>query len=250
MKPFIHILILLACFTLTARADIPAGWSTNTNAISGAAGSKQPVLVFFTASWCLPCKLMSRLTLTNDAVKQVVTNMTHIAVDIDEHQELAEQYGIDGVPTFLLLSDTGTEVRRISSLRPAPEFLQWLTNGITETQAAIARHEMFEKKIADVDQLLVSTNADSVHEAAIQLLEICAERDEAIAHAAADRLKAVATRHPEALLDGLVDPRLAARIQVANALHDHFGDAFDFDPWANVAERSKSAQKWHAKLSP
>jgi thioredoxin-like negative regulator of GroEL len=248
MKYRLHILLLLACLTLAARASSPAGWSTSTNEISGTPGSKQPVLVFFTADWCTYCKLMERTTMTNDAVKEVVTNMTHIVVDIDAHQDLAEKYGIDGVPTFLLLSDTGTEVRRSSSFQPAPDFLRWLTNGVTEAQAAIARREAFEKQIAGIDQLLSSTNTEAYHQAALQLFTVCAERDDSIARAAADRLKKVATHDPAALVDGLVDPRLAARIQIANALRDHFGETFDFDPWAELAERSKSAQQWRAKL--
>jgi thioredoxin 1 len=248
MKHWIHLLVFSACVTLTSHADVPAGWSTNTNSIYQTAGSKQPVLVFFTASWCQPCKLMSRLTLTNDAVKEVVSTMTHVAVDIDEHQDLAGKYGIDGVPTFVLLSDTGTEVRRTSGFQPAPDFLRWLTNGVSDAQVAIARRDAFEKKIAEIDKLLVTPNNEAIHQAAVQLLEVCAERDEAIARAAAERLKKVAAHDPAALLDGLVDPRLAARIQIANALRDHFGDAFDFDPWADLAERSKNAQKWRAKF--
>jgi thioredoxin-like negative regulator of GroEL len=249
MKPSVRILLLLACLSPAARAATPAGWSTNTNALSGIAGSKQPVLVFFTADWCTYCKLMERTTLTNDAVKQVVTNLTHIVVDIDAHQDLAQKYGIDGVPTFLLLSDTGTEVRRSSSFQPAPDFLRWLTNGVTAVQAAIARREAFEKQIADVDQLLTSTNTEEIHQAALQLFTICAERDESIARAAAERLKKVAAHDPAALVDGLVDPRLAARVQIANALRDHFGETFDFDPWSDLADRSKSAQQWRAKLT-
>jgi thiol-disulfide isomerase/thioredoxin len=147
-------LLSLAFLTLTAHAEIPAGWSTKTNALAETSGSKQPVLVFFTASWCQPCKLMTRLTLTNDTVQQMVSTMTHLAVDIDEHQDLAQKYGIDGVPTFVLLSDTGAEVRRTSGFQPAPDFLRWLTNGVTEAQAVIARRELFEKEIASVDQLL------------------------------------------------------------------------------------------------
>lgn len=250
MKYSSCILFLIASLTIGAHAATPAGWSTNTNAISGTPGSKKPVLVFFTADWCTYCKLMERTTLTNDAVKRIVTNMAHIVVDVDEHQDLAAKFGIDGVPTFLLLSDSGTEVRRSSSFLPAPDFLRWLTNGVTEAQAAIARREAFEKQMADIDQLLLSTNSQTIHQAALQLFTICAERDESIAHAAAERLKRIAAHEPAALVDGLVDPRLAARIQIANALRDHFGESFDFDPWAALADRSKSAQQWRAKLTP
>ena len=249
MKRFIRILFFIACLTLTSRAEIPVGWSTNTNAISGNAGSKQPVLVFFTASWCQPCKLMSRLTLTNDVVKEVVTNMAHVAVDIDDHQDLAEKFGIDGVPTFVLLSDNGTEVRRTSGFQPASDFLRWLTNGVTEAQVAIAHRAECQKKIVSVDELIASAETDSFPRAATLLFDLCAERDESISHAAAERLKTVAAQNPVALLDGLADPRLATRLQVANALHAHFGEKFDFDPWADLAVRSKSAQQWRAKLT-
>jgi len=249
MKYLIPIFLLLPIATPMARATSPLAWSTHTNAIYGIAGSKQPVLVFFTADWCTYCKLMERTTLTNDAVKQVVTNMTHIVVDIDEHQDLAQKFGIDGVPTFLVLSDTGTEVRRSSGFQAASDFLRWLTNGVTEAHVATARREAFEKQIADVDQLLTSTNNEALHQAAQQLFSVCAEREETIARAAAERLKKVAARDPAALVDGLVDPRLAARIQIANALRDHFGDSFDFDPWAALADRSKSAQQWRLKLT-
>lgn len=249
MKKLFSILLSLTCLALSAHAEIPAGWSTSTNEISGTAGSQQPVLVFFTASWCQPCKLMTRLTLTNDSVKQVVSNMTHLAIDIDEHQDLAQKFGIDGVPTFVLLSDTATEVRRASGFQPAPDFLRWLTNGMSDAQAAIARREAFEKKIAEIDQLMLAANATATHQAAVQLLEVCAERDESLARAAADRLKTLAAREPAALLDGLVDPHLAARIQIANALRAYIGENFDFDPWAPLSERSKSAQQWRAKLT-
>jgi len=249
MKYFIRILFLLVWLAPAARAEIPAGWSTNTNSISSNAGSKQPVLVFFTASWCQPCKLMARLTLTNNFVKQVVTNLTHIAVDIDDHPDLAQRYGIDGVPTFVLLSDNGTEVRRTSGFQPASDFLHWLTNGVTESQAAIVYRAECQKKLAAVDQLIASTGTDSFPQAATLLFDLCAERDEAISRAAAERLKTVAAHDPAALSDGLADARLATRIQVANALHDRLGGTFDFDPWTDLTVRSKSAQQWRAKLA-
>jgi hypothetical protein len=58
----------------------------------------------------------------------------------------------------------------------------------------------------------------------------------------------VASRQPAALLDGLNDPRLAARIQAANALRAQLGDGFDADPWADPATRAGAVEKWRAKL--
>ena len=69
MKPSIAILILIVAGSLALRAEIPVGWSTNYVAsLSAAASEQQPTLAFFTASWCGPCKLMSRITLTDPVI--------------------------------------------------------------------------------------------------------------------------------------------------------------------------------------
>jgi len=61
--------------------------------------SKKPVVVDFHATWCGPCKmLMPRLetviATTNDAVDLA-------KVDIDDHSDIAIEYGVDVVPTVL-----------------------------------------------------------------------------------------------------------------------------------------------------
>jgi thioredoxin 1 len=250
MKTFGRILFLMACVAVAARGEIPTGWNTNySSAFPEAMGSKEPVLVFFTASWCGPCKMMSRTTLTNDSVRQALAGMPHVAVDIDEHQDLAAKHGISAVPTFVLLSEFGAEIRRTTGFQPASDFLRWLTNGNFEAQAEAARRAELEKKIASVDELIAAAESDSFPHAATLLFEVCGDRDETIAHAAEQRLKTIAARDPGALLDGLNNYRLATRIQVANVLREHLGDTFEFDPWVGLEERAKVIHQWRAKLA-
>jgi len=250
MKIFIRILFLMTFAVITARAEIPTGWKTNySSAFTEAKSSKEPVLVFFTASWCGPCKMMSRTTLTNDAVRQALAAMPHVAVDIDEHQDLAAKHAISAVPTFVLLSEFGAEIRRTTGFQPASNFLRWLTNGISEAQAEAARRAESQKKIASVDELIASTESDSFPHAATLLYELCGDRDETIAHAADQRLKTIAARDPGALLDGLNNDQLATRIEVANVLRESLGDKFEFDPWAGLDERAKVIHLWRATLA-
>ncbi|MGA2556732.1 MAG: thioredoxin family protein, partial [Verrucomicrobiota bacterium] len=74
MKKTSVIWCLVLGAALIARAEIPAGWSTNyAAALSEAGGEQKPALFFFTASWCGPCKMMSSQTLSDPAVRQTLS---------------------------------------------------------------------------------------------------------------------------------------------------------------------------------
>jgi thioredoxin-like negative regulator of GroEL len=250
MKSLPSILLLIAAGSFAVHAEIPAGWSTNFAAtMSAAESSQQPALVYFTASWCGTCKLMSRVTLADPALSETISNIEHVAVDIDEHPDLASKHGISAVPTFIILSIADDEVERTTGFQAVGDFLPWLTNSVSEAKAAMVRQALARKSLADVDQLLASTETNSIHLAAVKLFGLCDERDSAVVQAAADRLKTIANRDPAALVDGLNDPRLATRIQIANALHYNIGDGFDVDPWSDAATREKKILAWREQLT-
>ncbi len=251
MKKNSAILCLLLGAALAARAEIPGGWSTNYTAALAEAGAEQkPALFFFTASWCGPCKMMSRETLSDPAVQMTLSNMARAAIDIDEQPEMAAQHGIEAVPAFVMFSAAGEEVRRATGFQEAGEFLQWLSNGVAGARESLLRREVFQKKLAEADELLASTNAGALRQGAAQLFDLCAGRDEPLVRSAAERLRTVASRQPAALLDGLNDARLAVRIQAANALRLQLGDAFGIDPWSDAGTRADAVEKWRTKLLP
>ena len=250
MKKFCTMFVSLGIGILTARADLPAGWSTDfTNTLAEASAHQETSLVYFTATWCGPCKLMSRTTLADPVVVQALASIKHIALDLDENPTLATRFGINAVPTFLLLSAEGKIVGRSTGFQPPAEFLQWLTNSLADAKEAAAQLVLAKGKLAEVDQWLASTNVESTQRTTVALFGLCAARDAGIVQAAASRLQTLAARDPVAVLEGLGDTRLAVRIQVANVLRAHIGERFDVDAWADSAVRAGAVAKWKQMLT-
>ena len=65
--------------------------------------AKQPVLVDMFATWCGPCKMMSPVI--EELAEEYEGQVKVGKVDIVADSELAAQYGIMSVPTFLVFKD-------------------------------------------------------------------------------------------------------------------------------------------------
>ena len=81
------------------------------------------VLVDFYADWCGPCQMME------PAVEAVAsgTAATVLTVDVDRHQALAGEHGVQSIPTLLVFAD-GEPVERMIGAQSE----QSLTDAIAE----------------------------------------------------------------------------------------------------------------------
>ncbi len=62
--------------------------------------SDVPVLVDFWAVWCGPCKAIAPAV--EELAKQYKGKVKVAKMDVDEHQQVPQQYGIRSIPTLLL----------------------------------------------------------------------------------------------------------------------------------------------------
>ena len=62
-------------------------------------------LIYFSAPWCGPCKLLGP---TMDK-----SGLPFQKINIDDELELASKYGVRSVPTLLIADSNGNEVKRL-----------------------------------------------------------------------------------------------------------------------------------------
>ena len=67
-----------------------------------AAKSAKPVLIDFWASWCGPCRMLSPVI---DEVSEERNDVLFCKVNVDEAPELASEFEVMNIPTFMVFKD-------------------------------------------------------------------------------------------------------------------------------------------------
>jgi thioredoxin 1 len=93
--------------------------------------SEQPVLVDFTAAWCPPCRVMNPIL---EELASDRDDLKVVSVDVDVEQSLAVQYGVLGMPTFMLFRN-GAPIQSLVGARPRKRLELELQQALVEQPA-------------------------------------------------------------------------------------------------------------------
>jgi thioredoxin 1 len=89
--------------------------------------STVPVLVDFWAPWCGPCRTVAPIV--DDLANQYAGKIKVAKVNVDESQQVAFQYQVTSIPTFILFKN-GRVADRVLGALPRSEFVKFIDRNI------------------------------------------------------------------------------------------------------------------------
>ena len=93
-----------------------------------AQSESRPLLIDFTASWCVSCKELEKLTFAHDGVEQEAGRFVAVKVDATDDEDpkvvkALEEFDVKGLPTVIIYDSEGREATRFNDFVEAEPFL-------------------------------------------------------------------------------------------------------------------------------
>lgn len=127
------VLTVAASFALIAGIMTPERtltWENSTADVAKAKalGEQRPLLVDFTAAWCIACKELDKHTFADKDVAQEAGRFVAVKVDATDDEDpdvvrAMEQFGVLGLPTVVIYDSSGNEAARFNDFVEADSFL-------------------------------------------------------------------------------------------------------------------------------
>jgi thioredoxin 2 len=94
--------------------------------------SSLPVLVDLWAPWCGPCRMVAPAV--QQSAQELAGRLKVVKVNVDQAPGISARFGVQGIPTLLLLRHGDVIARQVGAL-PEGQLLAWLRSSIDSAAA-------------------------------------------------------------------------------------------------------------------
>jgi thiol:disulfide interchange protein len=131
-------IVAIAVVLFTKRANkedysnMPGiAWNNDYNAAMALASQQgKPVLLAFHANWCGYCTKMKETTYHAPEVIKAVQNFIPVMIDTDQQGAIAQKYGVEPIPAYIIAKPDGTVIDRFLGYQDAVDFVDKLNSGL------------------------------------------------------------------------------------------------------------------------
>lgn len=115
----------------SCKAGLPWLVDADAQSFDAAVRTSLPVLVDLWAPWCGPCRTVAPGVAR--AADELAGRLKVVKVDVDVAPTVSARFGVQGIPTLLVLRDGRAIARQVGAL-PADRLLTWV-RGVIDTPA-------------------------------------------------------------------------------------------------------------------
>jgi hypothetical protein len=192
--------------------------------------------------------MMKSQTWPDTKVQQALSNYKFQTIDVDEFPQLAAQWSVRAMPTFIVADPAGTaELSRMTGFMNADRMHIWL--GDVYEIAYTTLEEQRTAKIAFAQQWTAlaplfeeAIDAETLQHASQALFKLLALREGLSPESDTDlenALVSLADAYPERIIDGFLSPDLQVRARIARALRS---DELSLNPWHPLEARQNAVK--------
>ncbi len=84
--------------------------------------AKGTIILDFYADWCAPCRMIGPVL---EQIAEEQSDIGVVKVDVDKNIELANQFGVKGIPALFVLKD-GKAVAQRAGFMPKDALVEWV----------------------------------------------------------------------------------------------------------------------------
>lgn len=125
LSDLVIVVTTLWATALNLRAEAPLFWySSIEEASARAVPDNRPLIIDFSADWCIPCKVMEKEVYSTPDFQETSKRFLLVKIDFDRKVAVARKYSVQTLPTIVFADSYGKELFRYDGYLDPKSLLQ------------------------------------------------------------------------------------------------------------------------------